>query len=79
MKQGEQEVIKKILPNLVNFVLFHKNYVYEDIDFFFDDEPSVPHGISCFTPGSNTSEKLITVCNIIIACKDIKEREEVLK
>lgn len=73
MEEGEQRVIKKVLPDLVNFTLYHTNGVYQDMDFSFSDDLSHVHGFSCFDPESKTYDKLITILDIVMSCKDIKE------
>lgn len=72
MEESEQKVIKKILPELVDFTLYHVDGVYHDIDFLFSDDLTHAHGFSCFDSNSKTYDKLITIFDIITSCKNIE-------
>lgn len=70
-------VLFQVLPNMVDFILYHKDGVLQDIDFFFADDPTFPTGISEFKAGSDTNERMITVMHVLVACFNLKWEEDI--
>ncbi|MCK9458232.1 MAG: hypothetical protein M0R80_01095 [Proteobacteria bacterium] len=71
-------VILKVCPNLHDVVVLHHNGEYQDIDFYFKDDPRKDEegylgcGIEEFTMDSETYDQLATITNIICACLGVK-------